>query len=250
MIVTKPADIMDVLRKLQALDDESRDIRVSRDAMVSSMERLQKVLNHLDRELVDKRDKLTEAETWNRTKTAELEAEREKLAKAKAKLSGVTRSKEYVAVNKELETVRKTITQREDEIKNLDTAVNEFRDAISREEQKVQDLRSQAAAEERSNKERLAVMDARIAEVDLRRKAITSRLDNSIVNRYARIAQARGGVAVVRVLDSACKGCNMILQPRFVENILRASSIVMCPHCSRYLYAETTHEPDGSVAAL
>ncbi len=250
MSVTTPAEIMDVLRKMQALDDEIRDIRVGRDALVGNMERLKKVLNHLDRELDDKRGKLAEAETWYRNKTNELDAEREKLNKGKSKLSGVTRSKEYIAVNKELDIARKNIAQKEEEVANLMKAIEEFREAIAKEEAKVGDLRAQAQHTEQDNAERLAVMEARIAEVDVRRAKVTAVIDQAIVTRYARIAKAREGIAVVAVKDGGCSGCNMQLQPRFVENILRASSLSACPHCSRYLYPDTLTDADGSVAAL
>ena len=250
MSVTTPAEIMDTLRKMQALDDEIRDIRVGRDALVGNMERLKKVLNHLDRELDDKRGKLAEAETWYRNKTNELDAEREKLNKGKSKLSGVTRSKEYIAVNKELDIARKNIAQKEEEVANLMKAIEEFREAIAKEEAKVGDLRAQAQHTEQDNAERLAVMEARIAEVDVRRAKVTAPIDQAIVTRYARIAKAREGIAVVAVKDGGCSGCNMQLQPRFVENILRASSLSACPHCSRYLYPSTMVDADGSVVAL
>ncbi len=250
MSVTTPAEIMDVLRKMQALDDEIRDIRVGRDALVGNMERLKKVLNHLDRELDDKRGKLAEAETWYRNKTNELQAERDKLDKGKSKLSGVTRSKEYIAVNKELDIARKNIAQKEEEVANLMKAIDEFREAIAKEEAKVGDLRAQAEHTERDNAERLAVMEARIAEVDVRRAKVTAPIDQAIVTRYARISKARDGIAVVAVKDGGCSGCNMQLQPRFVENILRASSLSACPHCSRYLYPSTMIDADGGIVAL
>lgn len=250
MSVTTPAEIMDVLRKMQALDDEIRDIRVGRDALAGNMERLKKVLNHLDRELDDKRGKLAEAETWYRNKTNELEAEREKLNKGKSKLSGVTRSKEYIAVNKELDIARKNIAQKEEEVANLMKAIDEFREAIAKEEAKVGDLRAQAEHTERDNAERLAVMEARIAEVDVRRVKAIGNLDKTIVARYGRIAKARDGIAVVAVKDGGCSGCNMQLQPRFVESILRASSLSACPHCSRYLYPSTMVDADGGIVAL
>lgn len=249
-VAKNPAEIMDVLRKLQALDDEIRDIAVGRDALVENMERLKRVLHHLDRELEDKRGKLTEAETWHRNKTSELETEREKLNKGKSKLSGVTRSKEYIAVNRELDIARKNIAQKEEEVANLIKAIDEFREAIAKEGAKVGDLRAQAEHTEHDNAERLGVLQARIAEVDVRRKVVTAQLDDSIVKRYDRIKDKREGVAVVAVKDGGCSGCHMQLQPRFVESILRATALQACPHCSRYLYALTASNPDGSVVSL
>ena len=114
--VTEAQRVIDVLRRLQAIDDEIRDVRDGRDAMTENFAKLNRVLGMRDGQLVDMRSKLTEAETWHNKKTFELENEREKLQKAKTKLSGVTRSKEYVAVNREMDNIRKNLASREDEV--------------------------------------------------------------------------------------------------------------------------------------
>ncbi|MSP90867.1 MAG: hypothetical protein EXR79_03535 [Myxococcales bacterium] len=245
-----PNDILDVLRRLQALDDEIRDICIARETRLERLARLRKVLELMNKELDDKRTKLVEAEKWERTKASELETEKDKLTKAKSKLSGVTRSREYLAVNKELETVRETIHKKEKEVDDLTTAVSDFRAAIGIEEAKHADLMKEAAVEARSNEEQLAAMDAKIAAVDARRKVISKDVERPILDRYARIAKARDGRAVVKIKDGSCGGCNMLLQPRYVEMVLRGSSLVQCTHCSRYLFAETAMNPDGSVVVV
>jgi predicted nucleic acid-binding Zn-ribbon protein len=249
-MVTKPMEVLDVLRRLQALDDEVHDIRERRDAIVGSLNQLRKVLEQFDRGLADKRDKLAEAESWHRQKGQELETEREKLSKAKAKLSGVTRSKEYVAVNKELENIRKTIVQREDDVAKLLVAIEDFRAVIAKDEEKVRDLRTEAQQQERASKESLGGIEAKIAEVDTRRNLVTAKVDRGIVTRYTKIAAARGGVAVVPVVEGCCNGCHMRMQPHAVEQMMRGSSLTTCPHCSRYLYSESSHGADGHVASV
>lgn len=235
---TSPREITQVLLQLQQIDDEIREIRQRRKARLEHLERLRKVITHMEGELGDKRGKLAEAEQWHRTKTAELEVERDRLNKAKAKMQGVSRSKEYVAVNKELDIIRKNITTREDDIENLVKAIDDFRAAIAKEETKFNDWRAEADQTERENQASLATMDAKIAEVDARRAQITARIDKAIVRRYERIADAREGRGIVEVVSEACTGCNMGLQPRFVEILLRASSLVQCPHCNRYLFGD------------
>ncbi len=235
---TTPREIIDELRRLQNLDDEIREIRERRAARQEQLDKLRKVIVHLESEIDDKRGKLTEAEQWHRTKTLELTIERDRSTKSKGKLSGVTRSREYVAVNKELDAIRKNITKGEDEVEKLDKAIADFRAAITKEQEKLADWRAESDQVERENQAKLAAMDVKIAEVDVRRKVITDRLDRAIVRRYEKIAEARAGAGVVEVVAEACTGCNMSLQPRFVEMVLRASSLVQCPHCNRYLFGE------------
>jgi len=247
--VTEPREILDVLRKLQAIDDEIRDVREGRDAMIGNLERLKKVLEHRDGQLVEMRGKLTEAESWYAKKSGELENEHEKFTKAKGKLAGVTRSKEYVAVNRELDNIRRNIGNREDEVARLATAIEEFRNTIDREEEKVTELRQLAETEANNNADSLGKMDGQIAEVEGRRDEVTKLLQPRLVRRYDRVFQARDGVAVCVVGDGVCSGCNMVVQPRFVAQIMRGSSLVQCPHCSRYLYADTGHDADGQAIA-
>ena len=244
-IATSPQEIINVLRKLQALDDETREIRNRRAERMEHLERLRKVIAHMQREIDDKRGKLTEAETWHKTKSAELDADKDRLSKSKSKLSGVTRSREYVAVNKELDIIRKNIATKEDEVAQLVVAIDEFRAAIAKEEEKFRDWRAEADEAERDNQASLDSMDVKIAEVDGRRKAIAAQVERSIVSRYHKIAEARQGRGVVEMTNDICTGCNMALQPRFAEMVLRATSLVQCPHCSRYLYGD----PEAPVTA-
>lgn len=243
--VTEPHEILDVLRRLQAIDDEIRDVRTNRDSMVGNLSRLQKVLEHRDKQLDEMRNKLTEAEAWFTKKNNELEMEREKLTKSKAKLAGVTRSKEYVAVNRELDNIRRNIGNREDEVDRLSTAIEQFRKTITEEEEKVVGLRELAEQETTNNAGSLERMETQIGEVEGRRGAVTELLAPKLVRRYDKVFDARDGKAVVCVVDGVCHGCNMVVQPRYVAQIMRGSSLIQCPHCSRYLFAESGHDSDG-----
>ncbi len=244
--LTEAQKIIDVLRRLQAIDDEIRDVREGRDAMTGNLERLHRVLEMRDGQLEEMRGKLTEAESWFTKKSAELEVEKEKLVKAKGKLSGVTRSKEYVAVNREMDNIRKNLANREDEVSRLTVAIDEFRATIQREDEKVAHMRKVADDEAQGNEAALGEMNATINAAEDRRGEIATELSGGIVRRYAKIFKARDGVAVTGLADGVCSGCNMVLQPRFVEQILRGSSIIQCPHCSRYLFDGSGHDHDGN----
>ncbi len=247
--LTQAQQIIDVLRRLQAIDDEIRDVREGRDAMTGNLERLHRVLEMRDGQLAEMRDKLSEAESWFTKKSGELETEKEKLTKAKAKLSGVTRSKEYVAVNREMDNIRKNLANREDEVKRLTGAIDEFRATIVREDEKVARMRQVADEEAQGNEAALGEMNATISGAEDRRGEVATQLSSGIVRRYAKIFKARDGVAVTGLTDGVCTGCNMVLQPRFVEQILRGSSIIQCPHCSRYLFDGSSHDADGNAIA-
>jgi len=249
-VATGPREILDVLRKLQAIDDEIRDVRESRDAMVGNLSRLNSVLTQRAEQLVEMRAKLGEAESWFTKKSTDLELEREKLQKAKTKMSSVSRSREYVAVNRELDNIRKNIGHREDEVERLNTAIEEFRTTIDSEEEKVRDLRAMAETEEANSRDSLGEMDTKISEVNVRRETITIQIDKKLVRRYEKIFKARESSAVVAMVSDACGGCQMVAPPRLIVQILRGSSLVQCPYCNRYMYQDTAHNEDGEVVTV
>lgn len=246
-VVTTPKEIIEVLCSLQALDDEIRDFRDRRKERIDQLERLRKVIAHMQRDVEEQRSKLLETEQWHRTKSLELETLRDKTNRSKTKLTGVTRSKEYVAVNKELDLLRKDIEIKQDEVDKLAKAIDDFRAAITKKEADFRDRHTEAEVAERDTQAILLVMDAKIAEVDARRLLITNRLDRAVVRRYEKVAEARNGQAVAPVIEEACTGCNMTLQPSFVEIVVRGSSLVQCRHCNRYLYGheDNAFRPSG-----
>jgi predicted nucleic acid-binding Zn-ribbon protein len=246
---TKPTAVLDVLRKLQSMEDEIKDVRARRDEMVTNIERLRKVLGQRGEQLSEMRSKLQEAETWHAKKSAELAMEKDKLTKSKAKLTGVTRSKEYVAVNRELDTIRRNIAHREDEEARLRAAIEEFRSTIEAEDAKVSTLSGEAEAEANRNSDSLDSMNESISAVEEKRVAIGSEVSAGILKRFNRVLKAREGVAVVAISEGTCLGCNMVLQPRIVEHVLRGDTLNQCPYCSRYLYSESAHNEDGDVVA-
>lgn len=245
MATLNPQEIIDILRRLQAIDDEIHDVRAKRDGMVSNLSKLQKVLQLREAQLEEMRAKLAEAETWHRKKSSELEDERDKLAKAKVKLSGVTRNREYLAAQRELDNARRNIQSREDEVEKLTLAIEEFRSTIERETEKVRDLRAAADNESATSRDRLDQMERRIADVEIRRQQVCGEVDKAILRRYQKVFDAREGRAVVKIVGESCGGCHMNVQARDVEAVLRGTSLAQCRFCSCFLYIETTSDENG-----
>ncbi len=75
------------------------------------------------------------------------------------------------------------------------------------------------------------------------RDKITVRLDKADIERYNRIAKAKGGMAVVPVKRNACGGCFSRVPPQKILELRKKSHIHMCEQCGRILVSESTTEP-------
>lgn len=75
-----------------------------------------------------------------------------------------------------------------------------------------------------------------------RREKLTVRLEKEDLERYDRIAKAKGGKAVVAVKRSACGGCYNRVPPQKILELRRYSEIYLCEACGRILVSENLIE--------
>ena len=230
-------DTIEALVQLQAVDDEVRVHTTQREELSQNLERLAAILERMGHELEDKRDKLIEAQRFYNEKQVDLQADAERLSKAKAKLGSVSRTKEYAAMQRELDNLRKKYGEDEAELKRLGAAIEEYQTAIAQQEGKLSELNTEVEREEAASVTRLAELDKVVSEISTRKDQIVVRLPKTVVSRYNRVIKRREGKAVVPVAsDGACTGCQMRLPPQQHIYVQRKEKLISCPTCQRFLY--------------
>ncbi|TNF31420.1 MAG: hypothetical protein EP329_12375 [Deltaproteobacteria bacterium] len=222
---------------LQAIDDEISEYKHQRDELAGNLERLEQLLSRMAEELDDKRERLAEATRFYDEKRIDLEADGDRMSNAKKKLGTVTRTKEYAAMQRELDNLRKKYSDDEAELKRLVEAIEEYKVAIAAEEKKHAELREEFEREQSANADRLGELDGIIAEIDKKKIQVTARLHpKSLLPRYKRLLERREGKAVVPVVAGGCVGCRMLLPPQMYIIVQRGEKLETCPSCQRFLY--------------
>lgn len=224
------------LIELQRIDDEISSHRKQRDELASNLDRLRKILVQMNASLQDKRERLAESERWYEDKRIDLQADNERIHNAKSKASAVQRTKEYQALTKELDTLRKKVQEDESELERLSAVIQETRAAVSSEEQKFAEIQAEVAREESTSAERLAQLEKVIGQVAEKKKDIGKHLPRPIVNTYEKILEKRDGVAVVAVVAGSCTGCQMKVPPQTWVKIQLGKELFQCSSCNRYLF--------------
>lgn len=242
-------DIIDALVELQAVDDEVRVHATQREELAQNLQRLGAILERMGHELEDKRDKLTEAQRFYNEKHVDLQADAERLSKAKSKLGSVSRTKEYAAMQRELDNLRKKFSEDEAELKRLGEAIEEYQSAIAQQESKLAELNAEVEREEAASASQLEELDKVVAQVSARKDAIIVKLPKNVVSRYNRVLKRREGKAVVPVAsDGACTGCQMRLPPQQHIYVQRKEKLISCPTCQRFLYVSDAEEVPAEAA--
>ena len=244
-------DTINALVELQRVDDTVRVFQLQRDELAANLERLQAIVGQMGLELAEKQEKLGEATRFYGEKQQELQADADRLAKAKARLGLVTRTKEYAAMQRELDNLRKKYSADEVELKRLVEAMEEYQTGIATQQAKLNELQAEVEREETTSADQLNELEGKISKIGAQRAEIEVRMDSSLLSRYRRVLKRREGKAVVPVGEGGkCTGCQMKLPPQMYIQVQRGESLLSCPSCQRYLFVDAYPEANFDLEGI
>jgi predicted nucleic acid-binding Zn-ribbon protein len=224
------------LIELQRVDDEIFQVRRHRDEIEANLARLGALLTRMEAGLSEKREKLAEAGRFYSDKRLDHEQNQERIANSKTRILNVSRGKEYAAMQKELEHMRKRQQDDEAQLAELSTSIETYRAAIAEEEAKLAEIRAEVAREQEASVVRVREFETLIGRVSARRGELEGKLTKEITTRYNRILERRDGTAVVLAAKGRCTGCNMAAPPQIWVKIQLGREVFQCSSCQRFLY--------------
>jgi predicted nucleic acid-binding Zn-ribbon protein len=173
----------------------------------------------------------------------------QKLVKFQAQLMEVKNSREYSAVLKEIDAAKVDITKSDEallarmqEIETLQTDLPEVEAKMAVETEAYEKERAEIEAAMKSLEERSRRLIAERTEVE-------KVLPREILAAFNRVAQARQGVSMARVVDAVCSACNVRLRPQVYNEVRRGDTLLTCDSCRRFLYYEPVESAGDSPAA-
>lgn len=239
-------DLIHALRELQEVDRQRIEAERERRSITERVEQIQQMAAKLQRELADKDEKLKEAERWYHERERELKEDNDKIKRAQARLNQLTKAKEYAAVQREIEFLRRSNAQKEEEILKLLSVMDEFKAAVAEEEKKLAEMQRELEAERAATALRVRELDERLARLQSDHIAVERDIPPPILSRYRRIQQAWQGTAVVPVNSrGSCGGCHRQIPPQMYNILLRQNSLESCPYCNRFVYVDTTGQDNA-----
>lgn len=236
------------LLQLQAIDIRVKELEAMRAAAPSRLDPIRRDLAKLESMLGGERSKLAETETWQRQQRELLDREQEALRSAKHKLQGSKTGKEYNAASREVDYKRKSISDREAELKKVTEGLSAGSSAIGERDAAVAQLRDQIATEEAEVAAKIEDIGRQILEVASGRDELRQKIDRSWLKTYDSL-YARRGFAVSAVHTGTCQGCQMRIPPQLNNVLARMESLEMCPRCGRIIYRKEMLDPPAATPA-
>lgn len=228
-------DQLKLLEELQRHDAELLELEGLCKTLPERVRTVEAAIAELDRLLDEKRLQLQDTEAFRAEQELEKKDAAEQLSKAKAKTAQVRNLKEQNAVQRELETTRRQIEQREEEIGKLSQAITEQKAKIGEHESRVAEQRKELGAEQERVQKRIAELQGKLQAAKAERDELAKKLRPDVLKKYSAIRMKRG-LAIVAVKDGTCRGCNMRIPPQLYNTIQRGASLEICPNCNRMIY--------------
>jgi predicted nucleic acid-binding Zn-ribbon protein len=100
----------------------------------------------------------------------------------------------------------------------------------------LQIAQARADAQNHSLHQERAGLEKELARLEAERQAIAIAIPAPLMELYDQLRQARGGVAVAAVSESACAACGSSLTPAEQQAARSPSQMARCPSCGRILY--------------
>jgi len=171
-------------------------------------------------------------------KEREIEEERDKAEKAKAKLMSIKTNKEYYAMLNEIDGTRRINIAREDELLSLMSKYEEAEKILAERKAELDAVTSEHKERMTGIEARMSAFDGDIEKINERKREISAKLEKGLVSRFVTIFERREGLAITAAIHSSCSGCNMNISPQILNLLQRDERIQYCPNCNRVLYFE------------
>ena len=231
--------------------------------MNADLERLI-ALQRLDTAADTARRTLADEPEHEKALEARLEAARQRLAAAKAKLAdnqharravekdvavhqgrlskfretamAVKTNQEYHAVQKEIGFAQGEIKTLEDRILEQMLEADELTSALKKAEQDLASEQKAIEADRRAMTSEHAELQAAVDRMARERAALVAALDKPLLSMFEQVARTRNGIAVSVARAGICTICHVRLRPQVFNTVRRNDSILQCDHCNRILY--------------
>ncbi|GBC60079.1 hypothetical protein DENIS_1023 [Desulfonema ishimotonii] len=228
-----------VLIKLQKTETEIRKVK----AALSVVARKADVFEKRSEAFADQVEDAAAALEDMRKKYRSLEAEsginQDGIAKHDVRLRTVKTNKEYQALLKEIDEIKKKNSQVETEWTELGEKIEEGETALDERKKEYVQVKAALKGELSEILAQAAEKEAELARLEADAVAISEAMPPDLAATLAQVRKfATAPVVVPLIKGGICDGCNMAVPPQLANELLRFEELKCCPFCNRILYRE------------
>lgn len=240
-------DQLKLLLQLQTIDAGIRDYEATIAALPAKIEPTKRDIAKLEALISAERGRIAENAKWKEEQAALIARETEALTQARAKLNMTRNTKEYAAATREIDHKRKSISDRDAELKKMAELTQSSTTQTEQRAIDIEQLKAQITDEEREIAAKVEQLRGEMQDSLAARDAVRSQLPEALLKDYTNIA-SRKGTALALIEKATCRGCHMGIPPQLANIVARMETIEHCPRCGRMIYRKEMLEPKVDAA--
>lgn len=162
----------------------------------------------------------------------------EKINKCQGQLYQLKSNEDYRAMEKEIDGMIAKKSDLEDQIIQSMEDYDEAAKEVKLKEDILKESEAVLAKEQEKLKQDLLVIEGDKKKLEEEVEGLAKGIDTAVLNLYKRISLNKPGAALAPIEDGICGGCNMLLRPNALNEVMKSSdkNIVTCENCARILY--------------
>lgn len=224
------------LVQLQKLQNRKTLLLRSRDEAPRKITEIEKEYQQVEAEYLLKKAELDHARKMHRNLEQEVGDLESRIRRSKQRMSEVKTNKEYQAMLKEMEELKKEINRKEDQMLEIMENIDAFSGEIKSQEKHVEACRRKVEADKEELMAHSAQVDEQLAQIETLQEKVREKLEAGILRRCDSLLQRPGGIAVAAVEAGVCQVCHLNIPPQKFIELQRDETIFNCPHCHRFMY--------------
>jgi predicted nucleic acid-binding Zn-ribbon protein len=234
--VNKLKEKISLLIQLQDNDNKINEITNKKNEGPLRIRKLEDELNFIESKFQEEHDKLESLKKDRRAIEQEIQDLENKAEKSDIKLSGIKSNKEYKAVIKEIDELKKVKFLTEDKAIQIMEEIEELENRSQENKNKQTELRKQFEKDKDGILEEIRNLDEELEILEKKRMNFTDAMDQDLLKRYHFLKERKGGQAISPVVGGVCQTCHMGIPPQKFNESIKGHSLLTCPNCNRIIY--------------
>ncbi len=232
------------LIRLQEIDLKILTIEKRKAELPDSLKKAEADLAKKKAMLEELTKKLEELSLKKKLEEDELEEDYQRLRKSQSRLMQIKGAREYQALLREIDEIKKANKQREENILKMMEELEELQKQEEELKKELEELEKRVEEERKNFEEFCKRLDEEKEGYLRERESLAGSIPQALLRRYEFIRERRGGLAVVGVENGTCEGCHMNIPPQLFNELQRDDRYFECPLCKRLIYYKKIYFPE------
>lgn len=222
---------------IQDIEGETAEIQQQ---LAGAYHRIEEMENRLKEKRKQEAEKEGTVSQWKisyRDFDLTLKSNHEMVLRSQERLKSVKTNREYQALLKEVEELKKQNARIEDEMIKLMGDIESGEAQLVQNATEIQSLAAEIEAEKSAVEESTQYQRLRLKELGEKKSQYTVKTEPGLLKLFNRVRTIHSrGNAVVQAIDAVCEGCHMNIPHQLYNELQRCDSIKLCPNCQRIIY--------------